>query len=89
MIHLDLAGLVASTAGEIFSALEEGPAEIQVTEVRLGLPAVLEYVPAPAFGGLRLLGRLRVRPPSTYPVRRRRRPGRILLVWTQREEPAP
>lgn len=82
MIHLDLAGLLSSTAGEIFSALEKGPAEIQVTEVRLDLPAVLEYVPVRASGGPRVLGRLRVRPPSTYPARRTRRPGRIRLVWT-------
>ena len=74
MIYLDLAGLVSSTAGEIFAAIDEAPPEIQVTEVRLDLPAVLEYIP-----GRR---QLRVRPPSTYPARRSRRPGRVLLVLT-------
>ena len=80
MIYLDLAGLVSSTAGDIFTAIDEAPADIQVTEVRLDLPAVLEYIPARR--------RLIVRPPSTYPARRSRRPGRILLVWSPREEPA-
>lgn len=89
MIRLDLAGLLASTAGEVFSALENGPAEIQVTEIRLDLPALLEYVPRRSAGGPRVLGRLRVRPPSTWPARHARRPGRIRLVWTPREEPAP
>ena len=87
-VHLDLAGLLAATAEEIFSALEKTPAEIQVTEVRLDLPAVLEYVPVRASAGPRVLGRLRARPPSTYPARRARRPGRIRLAWTPREEPA-
>lgn len=80
MIQLDLAGLVSSTAGEILAAIEAAPAQVQVTEVRLDLPAVLEYVP-----GRRLF---RVRPPSTYPVRRARRPGRVRLICTPREEPA-
>jgi hypothetical protein len=99
-IHLDLASLLASTAGEIFSALdlanrhqthqEEGNrVGIQVTEVLLDLPAVLEYVPGKrAAGGPRVLGHLRVRPPSTYPARSVRRPGRLRLTWTAREEPA-
>lgn len=80
MIYLDLAGLLSSTAGEILTAIDQAPAEIQVTEVRLGLPAVLEYIPARR--------QLRVRPPSTYPARHTRRPGRILLALIPREEPA-
>lgn len=93
-IHLDLTGLLTSTAGEIFSALdladlhqEGNRSEIQVTEVLLDLPAILEYVPGQG-GGPRVLGHLRVRPPSTYPVRRVRRSGRLRLTWTAREEPA-
>lgn len=93
-IDLDLAGLLASTAGEIFTALDlvdlhqaGARTEIQVTEIRLALPAVLEYAPGRASGGPRVPGRFRVRPPSLYPARRARRPGRLRLTWTAREEP--
>lgn len=88
MIRLDLAGLIAATADEVFAAIDEAPAGIQVAEARLDLPAVLELVPARAAGGPRVPGRLRVRPPSAWPGRRARRTGRIRLVCTPREEPA-
>lgn len=96
MIRTDLTGLLASTAGEIFAALdlagqhqeEKGERiELQVTGIRLDLPVILEYVPGRA-GGPRVPGRFRVRPPSIYPVRRARRPGRLRMVWTAREEPS-
>jgi hypothetical protein len=96
-VRTDLATLLAAVAGEIEAALEreavrprppaaagiELQPEIQVDEIGLTCPAVLEYERS---GGV---ARLRVRLPSTYRARGAGRPGRLRLLWSGADVPAP